>query len=60
MPQWTWREGDAVRDLMEVEFIGLGNLGVDMSRKRQESEITPKLSAWVTGRMEVPYMKTRS
>lgn len=54
MPQWTWREGNGVRYLMEVEFIGLGNLGVDMSRKRQESELTPKLSAWVTGRMEVP------
>lgn len=47
-------KGTAVRDLMEVEFIGLGNLGVDMSRKRQESEITPKLSTWVMGRMEVP------
>lgn len=47
-------KGTAMRDLMEVELIGLGNLGVDMSRKRQESKITPKLSAWVTGRMEVP------
>lgn len=41
-------------DLREVEFIGLGTLGVDMSRKRQESKISPKLSAWVAGRVEVP------
>lgn len=32
-----------MRDLVEVEFIGLGNLDVEISRKRQESKITPKL-----------------
>lgn len=42
-------EGMDMRDLVEVEFIGLGNLDVDMSRKRQESKITPKLRAWMTG-----------
>lgn len=35
-----------MRDLVEVEFIGLGNLDVEMSRKRQELKMTPKLRAW--------------
>lgn len=38
-----------MRDLVEVEFIGLGNLDVHMSRKRQESKITAKLRSWMTG-----------
>lgn len=47
-------EGMAKSDLVEVEFIGPGNFDVEMSMKRQESKITPKLRAWVTGRMAVP------
>lgn len=42
-------KGMEMRDPVEVEFIGLGNLDVDMPRKRQESKITPKLRAWMTG-----------
>lgn len=42
-------EGMDMRDLVEVEFIVLGNLDVHMSRKRQESKITPKLRSWMTG-----------
>lgn len=51
MPWWKWRGGDGyVRDLVEVEFIGLGNLDIEMSRK---SKIAPKLRAWVIGRMGI-------
>lgn len=43
----------AMRELMEVISVGLGNLDVDVLRKRQVSKMTSKLS-WVMGRMEVP------
>lgn len=36
---------------MKVEFIRLGNLDIEMSRK---SKIAPKLRAWVTGKMSIP------
>lgn len=43
----------AMRELMEVISVGLGNLDVEVLRKRQVSKMTSKLS-WVMGRMEVP------
>lgn len=43
----------AMRELMEVMSVGLGNLDVEVLRKRQVSKMTSKLS-WVMGRMEVP------
>lgn len=36
-------EGMAMRDLIEVEFIGTDSLAVEMSRKRQKSKIASEL-----------------
>lgn len=33
MPQWKWRGGVAVRDLVDIESMGLGNLNVEVSEK---------------------------
>lgn len=36
MPQWKWRGGGmAVRDLVDIESMGLGKLNVEVTRKRQ-------------------------
>lgn len=46
--------GMDVRDLVDIESIVciLDKLDVEVSRKRQKLQITPKL--WVARRMEVP------
>lgn len=53
MAELKWGDRVAMRKLIEVMSIGLGNLDEEVLRKMQVSKMTSKLS-WVTGRMEVP------
>ena len=52
MAELKWGGRVAMRKLIEVMSIGLGNLDEEVLRKMQVSKMTSKLS-WVTGRMEV-------
>ena len=53
MAELKWGGRVAMRKLIEVMSIGLGNLDEEVLRKMQVSKMISKLS-WVTGRMEVP------